>query len=175
MRHISTLYSFSRWDVDSQWQDEIEGAGFTPKNRIVWVKANHGSGDLEGAFGFAHETIWRAVKGRPLLRCKRGGDVWRDAWTECVRHGKEHPFEKPVDLLERCVVADSDQGDTVLDCFMGSGSTGCAAIRLGRKFIGCEIDPKHFATAVRRIKAELNRHPLLEPAPKIVQRELITI
>jgi DNA modification methylase len=48
---------------------------------------------------------------------------------------------------------------------MGSGTTGVACVRTGRKFIGIEIEPKYFDIAVRRIEAELNRFPLLEPKP----------
>ena len=69
------------------------------------------------------------------------------------------------ELLEKC-------GEQIADPFMGSGTTGVACVRLGRKFIGCEIDPTHFATAVKRISDELHRLPLFEPAP-IVQRSLI--
>lgn len=148
------VYSFSRWDVDRDWHTLIEAAGFTPKNRIVWAKANWGSGDLTGAFGCQHETLWRAAKGRPKLRVARSGDVWADLWTECVRHGKTHPFEKPVDLLSRAIHADSGPHDVVLDPFAGSGSSGVAALRCGRRFVGIEKDPEWFALAVERLRAE---------------------
>lgn len=154
LRENGALYLFSRWDVDREWQTAIEATGIRIKNRIIWEKAFHGSGDLQGAFGFSHETLWRAVKGRSLLRVPRCGDVWRDAWTECVRHGKTHPFEKPVDLMARCIEADSDPGDVVLDPFAGSGSTGVAAVRLGRRFIGIELDHEYAALARERIAAE---------------------
>lgn len=151
LRDNGILYSFSRWDVDREWHILIESAGFSVSNRIAWVKANWGSGDLKGAFGFQYESIWRASKGRSLLRVQRSGDVWRDAWTECVRHGKVHPNEKPVDLLERCVLSDTGGGDTVFDPFMGSGSTGIACVNLNRNFIGCEINTDYFKIAEQRI------------------------
>jgi hypothetical protein len=62
-----------------------------------------------------------------------------------------HPHVKPVDLMERLILAAKDV-DLVLDPFMGSGSTGVACINLGRRFIGCELDPAHFTTACRRIE-----------------------
>lgn len=154
LRTPGVLYSFSRWDVDREWHSLIEAAGLTPKNRIVWAKANFGSGDLTGAFGCSHETLWRASKGRARLRVARTGDVWTDLWTECVRHGKTHPFEKPVDLLAKAINADSDLGDLVLDPFCGSASTGVACLRLGRKFVGIEKDPTYFALACERLRAE---------------------
>jgi DNA modification methylase len=61
------------------------------------------------------------------------------------------------------------ENHTILDPFMGSGTTGVAAIRLGMNFIGIEIDPHYFAIAEKRINAELNRHPLFEPPSKAVQ------
>lgn len=73
---------------------------------------------------------------------------------------RKHGAEKPVELLERVV---EKCGPLILDPFMGSGTTGVACIRTGRKFIGIEIDEGYFNIAVRRIKAELNRYPLIEP------------
>lgn len=63
---------------------------------------------------------------------------------------KEHPTQKPVALMQWCVNFTS--GDKVLDPFMGSGSTGVAAVQLGRKFIGIEIEPKYFDIACQRIE-----------------------
>ena len=61
---------------------------------------------------------------------------------------------------------------TVADPYMGSGTTGVACIRTGRRFVGIEIEEKYFRIAVKRIKAELERFPLFEP-PKPKQLELI--
>jgi site-specific DNA-methyltransferase (adenine-specific) len=61
-----------------------------------------------------------------------------------------------VDLIAKC------PGQTILDPFMGSGTTGVACIRTGRRFIGIEIDPTYFSIARDRIQAELGRHPLFK-------------
>ena len=66
-----------------------------------------------------------------------------------------HPTQKPVALLEYLIRTFSDEGDTVLDNAMGSGSTGVAALRCRRRFIGMEIDPGFFAIARERIHKEL--------------------
>lgn len=71
------------------------------------------------------------------------------------RDESSHPTEKPVALCALYIKNSSDTGDTVLDPFMGSGTTGVAAIRSGRKFIGCEIDPKYFDIACHRIESAL--------------------
>ena len=65
---------------------------------------------------------------------------------------KIHPTQKPVELMSVLIKNSSAQGDTVLDCFMGVGSTGVACIEAGRKFIGIEIDKKYFDIAYKRIK-----------------------
>jgi DNA modification methylase len=62
-----------------------------------------------------------------------------------------HPFEKPISLLERLIAIYTDQGDTVLDPFMGSGSVGVSCARLNRNFIGVEIDKDYFEIANTRI------------------------
>lgn len=77
---------------------------------------------------------------------------------------RDHPTQKPVAVMRWSLEqADTQPGDTILDPFMGSGTTGVACVRTGRRFIGIEIDEKYFAIAVKRIQAELDRFPLLEP------------
>ena len=66
-----------------------------------------------------------------------------------------HPTEKPVPLMMHLVSAFTADTDTVLDPFMGSGTTGIACIRTGRRFVGIEQDPTHYATALERITNEL--------------------
>ena len=62
-----------------------------------------------------------------------------------------HPTQKPSELMQILVEAYSSEGDVILDCFMGSGSTGVACVKSGRKFIGVEIDEGHFNVASKRI------------------------
>lgn len=70
------------------------------------------------------------------------------------RNGKLHPTQKPVDLLEWLIKTYSNEGDTILDNCMGSGSTGVAAKKLNRNFIGIELDEKYFNIAKERIDNE---------------------
>lgn len=65
---------------------------------------------------------------------------------------KSHPTEKPVELMEYLISNSSQGGETVLDMFMGTGSTGVAAKNLSRRFIGVELDPDYFAIAKNRIE-----------------------
>ncbi len=81
-------------------------------------------------------------------------------WTHSLDHahggaGKnEHPTTKPLDLMLDLVRDFTDPGETILDAFAGSGTTGVAALRLGRRFIGIEKDPRYFALACERLRAE---------------------
>ncbi len=73
-----------------------------------------------------------------------------------------HPFQKPAALMAWCV--ERVAGQSILDPFMGSGTTGIAAINLGRKFIGIELDPIYFDIACRRLSDQLKR-PALSMIP----------
>ncbi len=65
---------------------------------------------------------------------------------------KDHIAEKPIDLL-KTMLGVTPTGATIIDPFMGSGTTGVACVQTGRKFIGIEIEPKYFEIAVKRIEA----------------------
>ncbi len=75
-----------------------------------------------------------------------------------------HPCQKPVLLVRRLIEKVTDPGDTILDPFMGSGTTGVSCVQTGRKFIGVEIDSAYFAIAQRRIEEAQNAAPLFEEA-----------
>ena len=88
--------------------------------------------------------------------------------AKALLDGKEHPTQKPVELMQWCLGFLPD-ADTILDPFMGSGTTGVACVNLGRKFVGIEIEERYFDIAIRRIE-EAYRQPRLfaepKPAPK---------
>ena len=84
------------------------------------------------------------------------GPLISDVWTDIhrVKHNKyrdEHPCQLPVALLERLLLLSTDEGDVVLDPFMGTGTTAVAAARLGRKFIGFELDASYQEIAMRNV------------------------
>ena len=80
----------------------------------------------------------------------------RFLWNGCMRRerhiAREHPTQKPVDVMKWCIEHLPDTATTILDPFMGSGTTGVACVKLGRKFIGIEIDETYFEIACRRIR-----------------------
>ena len=72
-------------------------------------------------------------------------------WQSVLSYKKEHPTQKPVELMEWCIEMIGSQ-NVILDPFMGSGTTGVAAIKMGKKFIGIEREPKYFEVACKRIE-----------------------
>ena len=79
----------------------------------------------------------------------------RHMWNGMLRKGQEerhgHPTQKPVEVMKWCI-GHLPHGDTILDPFMGSGTTGVAAVQMGRSFIGIEREPKYFDIACKRIE-----------------------
>lgn len=82
--------------------------------------------------------------------------------SEAVRDGKIHPTQKPVKLMAWCLEKYSKPGQIALDPFMGSGTTGVAALRMGRCFIGIERDRSYFEAAAARLQAELEQGRLFD-------------
>ncbi len=85
------------------------------------------------------------------------GPIVSDVWTDIhrIRHKKrrdEHPCQLPVHLLERLVLMTTDEGDIVLDPFIGTGTTAIAAKRLGRRFIGIDIDPNYVEITKKKLQ-----------------------
>jgi DNA modification methylase len=101
-------------------------------------------------------------------------------WSGYLRQNNEprgdHPTQKPVGVMEWCIGHLPSEAMTILDPFMGSGTTGVACVRMGRKFVGIEREKKYFDAACRRIEDEYGR-PRLDldrsPEPRDVQTRLL--
>lgn len=134
------------------WRDDIQAAGGKYDTCLAWVKPDstprmNGQGAARG-FECA-VTAW----------CGTGHRSWngggkRGVYTHLVnnqeRTGK-HPTEKPRRLMSELIADFTKPGQTVLDPYMGSGTTGVSAVMAGRSFIGIERDPAHFDLACKRI------------------------
>lgn len=137
-REGGCLLCFCRWDVQEVFKSAIALAGFDVKSQVIWDRLAHGMGDLEASFAPQHDVIWFATKGKfkfPGVRPKSVIPSLRLSGDEL-----QHPNEKPVDLMRQLVRAVTSAGDTVLDCFGGSFSTGEACVIERRNFIGLELD-----------------------------------
>ena len=156
------MYLFCRWDVSPLWVPFIAPCGLKLKTIIAWVKDNWTAGDLTGCFGNQYEQVLFITKGRHTLRGKR----WPNVWTFPRVSAKKllHPAQKPTELLERAILASSDGGNVVLDPFCGSGSTGEACVKTGRKFILGDIDETMVVLSKKRLGL-----PVEEAKEKIVE------
>ena len=148
MRNNTAGYVFCSFHHIDKFKQAIERK-FKIKNVLVWEKNNTSMGDLKGDFAPKVEFIILFHKGRSLIRGKREPNIFRFARTKNALH----PTEKPIDLCAYLISKFSDEGGVVFDPFAGSGTTGAAALSIGRKFLGCELDPAHFKTASERLRA----------------------
>jgi len=127
-------------------------------NDIIWFKPNAAPLLQGNRCAPSTELIWLASKSKKyyfdyeLAKQINGGKQMRNLWIlPSSRHLTSHPTEKPEHLLQRIILIGSKEGDTILDPFMGSGTTGVVAKQLGRNFIGIEIDQSYFDIAAQRI------------------------
>ena len=149
MKENTAIYMFASWHNIDIFKQEFEKK-FKLKNIIVWNKNNHGSGDLKGAYAPKYELILYGHKGRSTFRCKRLSDV--QEYKKVNGNDMLHPTQKPIDMLEIFIKNNSDEGNIILDPFMGSGTTGVACKNLNRNFIGMELDEDYFNIAKERIE-----------------------
>ncbi len=77
----------------------------------------------------------------------------------------KHPTQKPIALIERCLLASTNEGDVVLDPFLGGGTTAIAALKLKRGCVGIELDEAHANLAAKRIKSAPGQNTRIFPPP----------
>lgn len=156
------------------WRDEIEAAGMRYKRACFWYKTD-AAPQLNGQGpAFAVEPLVAAWAGTGVSRWNGGGshNHWAYPTNGTDRDGR-HPAEKNLALMTRLVSLFTQPGDTILDPFMGSGTTALACLRNGRKFIGIERDSNWFAVAVERVEDAARRPDLFKvAAPAMKQQRL---
>ncbi|MEP3655242.1 MAG: site-specific DNA-methyltransferase [Litorimonas sp.] len=190
LRPGGTLWISGTYHSIYQCGYALQVEGMHILNDIAWFKPNASPNLSCRMFTASHETLlWArtAKKHKHVFNYKdmKHGD-WhetdaikkadkqmRSVWHIPLTKKSEkafgrHPTQKPEALLERVVLASTNPGDIVLDPFMGSGTTGVAALRHGRRFIGIEMDSEYLEGIARpRLKAELEA---FEQAPKTEQK-----
>jgi site-specific DNA-methyltransferase (adenine-specific) len=141
------------WDVLPASPEQIKECLRVSENQIIW------GGNYFELPPTRCVLVWdkgEAMYGRSWAECELAWTSFDDVSRICKvtrREEKEHPTQKPLQLMRWCIENYTRPGDTIFDPFMGSGTTGVACVQLGRNFIGCEIDPKYFAIAEKRIHA----------------------
>lgn len=141
LKYDRHFYCFCRWDVWGAFYN-VAKQYFNVKNMIVWVKNNHGSGDLKGAYAPKHELILFAHKGRRTFTGLRHPDVFNVDNIPSLQ--RLHPTQKPALLLQHFILNSTHKGEYVLDPFAGCGTTLQAAKELGRIYTGFEIDKQYW-------------------------------
>lgn len=159
------FYVFTDWKMWINTFDAMEDAGVRVRNMLVWDKEQMGMGmpwrNQHELCAYGKRRPGQIVTGKSgnVIRCPRSGN-------------KNHPTEKPVSLM--VALLENSLADTILDPFMGSGTTGVAAMQLGRKFIGIEREPKYFEIACKRIEQAVAQGQLFAPEqPKQEQQSLL--
>jgi site-specific DNA-methyltransferase (adenine-specific) len=131
---------------------------------LVWDKTRVGLGSI---FRHQHEWIMWA-RNKKSYRLSDGhlhSDIL--SYPAELSRNREHPIEKPPALIKELLKICTPKEAIILDSFMGSGTTGVACMQLGRRFIGCEIDPGYFEIARKRIEAAAAQMLLpLAPVPQ---------
>ena len=149
----------------------LEEEGFKIINNITWQKSNPPPNISCRAFTHSTETILWAKKDQKKIKHlfnyslmkkinenKQMKDVWITSLTKKSekKHGK-HPTQKPLAILDRIILASTNENDLILDPFNGSGTTGVSALRNRRKFIGIDNNNEYLEIAKKRIINELDR------------------
>lgn len=148
---------FSDAESCGDWRHDLDAFGLRHVREGAWVKLcaqPQLSGDRPGV---GHEAIQISHPKSP--RCRWNGGGHSAIWSHAIatdRNGNErhHTTQKPLDLFLRLIEQFTNPDDVVLDPFCGSGTTGVACLRLGRRFIGIEKDAKYAAIARDRLAAE---------------------
>lgn len=134
--HESVLvFAYNKWTYNKQMQERTGTGGDRVKYGVAFQSKSENYREFEG----------REHKKLPELRVP-------SSWQKFNTEVGLHPTQKPVSLFEYLVKTYTNEGDTVLDNCMGSGTTGLACKNLGRKFIGIEKDPDYFKIAKKRLK-----------------------
>lgn len=155
-----SMLAFCDWRMALNLAPAMESGGWRLRNLCIWNKGHFGLGT---GFRPQHEMIVHLTKRAPIFHHAGYSNV-----IDCPRTARdeqEHPTEKPIPLMRALIEVAAGPASIVLDPFMGSGSTGVAAISCGRKFIGVEVLPRNFDIACRRIEQAYKQPDLFVPRP----------
>ena len=136
-------------------KDAMESAGFTMIRQIIWQKTNPVPLNMRATYlSNSREMAVAAVKvGKPIFNSEYDSGIYK---YPIPRHkGKrQHPTQKPLVLFEELILKHSNEGDLVVDPFLGAGTTAVAAVKNSRRFAGCDIDPHYVKISQERLQKE---------------------
>lgn len=146
LRTGGSAFVFTDWRMIHHLAPALESSGLLFHGILIWDKGTPGQGC---GFRPTYEAILHYSKGTPTLYSSSSNIIRCKRVTE--RH-RIHPTQKPVELLGKLIEITTLEGETVLDPFCGSGSTGQACVELGRGFVGVERSRTYVTRAKDRIK-----------------------
>jgi len=152
---------FCQAEAVAAWRDSIESFGGKYKRACIWVKPD-ASPQFNGQMpSMGYESIVCQWAGKGHSKWNGGGKrgVFTHNTNQKDRDGR-HPTEKPKPLMRELLNLFTNKNETILDPFMGSGTTGVACVQTGRHFIGIEKDKKYFDMACERIQNAYNQPDL---------------
>ncbi|MGW1298173.1 DNA-methyltransferase, partial [Streptomyces sp. NPDC002533] len=149
------------WRQEPTTSDALQMAGWTWSGTIPWIKP--ASRPRKGGFKQSAEFITWGVKGS----LAKGRDLYLPGHfiASQPRKGRVHITQKPVEVMQQLVQI-CPEGGVVLDPFTGSGSTGVAALREGRRFVGVELSAHYADVAEQRLRAELTQDDVALAGPE---------
>jgi DNA modification methylase len=151
-----SVLMFCDWRMWSNLAPAVESGGLRLQNMVVWDKGSAGMGT---GFKPTHELAIHLCNGPGKFHDLCGSNVLR--FGRVRGQDKDHPTQKPVDLLQSLVRVVAPRDGLVVDPFCGSGSTGVACVREGRRFLGVERDPEYCEVARSRLAGEAEQRTLL--------------
>jgi site-specific DNA-methyltransferase (adenine-specific)/modification methylase len=149
------LFVFCSYNLIGKWYDSLDHK-FDATNFMVWHKTNPVPKFFKNGFLNSCEIIlccWNKKHKWNFTNQKEMHNFFESpicSGPERLKHPK-HPTQKPLSLLKHIVKTASDEGDTVFDPFMGVASTGVAALKLNRKFVGIELEELYFEASKKRL------------------------
>lgn len=144
---------YDLWKI-TELKDYLDKASFKQIRFIEWLKTN--PVPLNSKTNYltnAREIAIVGVKGgKPTFHSEYDNGVYN--YPICHGKWRFHPTQKPLALIEELIEKHSNEGDIILDCFLGSGTTALASWNKKRNFIGCEIDKDYYKKSLERLKSE---------------------
>lgn len=178
-RFISYLYDildrellmfFNSWIVWHYTQGMGKTRGFSPRHDDILMFTKSQNFKFKLDYVRVPQKYYRE---RNNMRGANPGDVWEFSHVHyCNGNRQDHPTQKPEGLIERMVLASSDEGDLVVDPFSGSGTTLRVCQQLGRKAIGIEINPDYVTMTRNRLGAEFTGFDSVDPRMERVPLDL---
>ncbi len=148
------------------WTKELLAQHFTVKSCVVWAKNMWGIGYYTRP---QHEFAWYCHLGKPPLPDEADSDLWQMQKIQAPIHS----CEKPVPLLQRSIKLAG--GDSILDPFMGVGPSAVAAQKMGKRYVGIELDAGYFEIACERVERAFSQPDMLIEALPVMEQTALAL